>query len=65
MYFIDACDFCGVFKRVMLENVNDNQEVSVVCDECLNMYEEDFDEDEEENSVFIGEDDFTWEEVSV
>ena len=34
-HLIDACDFCGEFHRVTLEDIN--HEIHLTCERCLDM----------------------------
>lgn len=38
MYWInDACDYCGEFKRVSLDNIDSKHGFALVCESCREM----------------------------
>lgn len=59
MYITDTCACCGEFTNVKLEFINKDDEATFVCDDCIDVYNVDVDE----NMPQAKKKNFTWQEV--
>ncbi len=62
-HMIDACEYCGTFQRVTLEQIEENGDAHLVCPNCLSLF---WSEDEKERELPkpVNYEKYKWKEVS-
>ena len=59
---IDACEYCGTFQRVTIENVTEDGDAQVICSDCLKMRWNECEDLEKPEKVNYKK--YKWKEVS-